>query len=177
VLRAVLFIASVCGFVAYITPELTARFINTAPPPISSAHSFVNVVTSPDASPNYGGGHLQIPSDHSGHYFTEVHVNGRPLSMMVDTGASLVILRYEDARDLGLVYGSDRFEVSVQTASGSTMAHRVKLDSVRISSISFDDVEALVMEQGVLQTNLLGMSFMKRLSRYEVRDGRLILER
>lgn len=176
-LRTVLFIASGCVFAAYLAPELTARFINGEPPRISSSRPVANVVTPPDVSSSYGGGHIQIPSDRSGHYFTEVHVNGRPLSVMIDTGASSVILRYEDARDLGLVYGSDPFEISVQTANGTATAHRVKLDSVRIGSISFDDIEALVMEQGVLQTNLLGMSFMKRLSRYEVRDGTLVLER
>jgi len=96
---------------------------------------------------------------------------------MVDTGASLVVLRYEDARTLGLVYGSDTFEVAVQTANGTARAHRVKLNSVRLGSISLDDVDALVMGEGVLKTNLLGMSFLKRLSRYEVRDGMLVLDR
>ena len=92
-------------------------------------------------------------------------------------GASLVALRYEDARAMGLVYGSDRFNLGVQTANGVAHAKRVKLSNVRLGSISLDDVDALVMEEGLLATNLLGMSFLTRLSRYEVRDGMLVLER
>jgi aspartyl protease family protein len=65
----------------------------------------------------------------------------------------------------------------VQTANGKARAHRVKLDSVRLGSISLGNVDALVMEEGALNTNLLGMSFLRRLSRYEVRDGSLVLER
>ena len=176
-LRTVLFIAGACVFIAYMAPELTTHFVNGAAPLKSPVQPAANVVSAAAASPNYGGGHTQIPSDRSGHYYTEVQINGRPLNAIVDTGATLVILRYEDGRYLGLVYGSDRFDLNVQTANGVAKAQRVKLDSVRVGSISFDNVEALVMEQGVLQTSLLGMSFLKRLSRYEVRDGTLFLER
>lgn len=173
-LKPVLFLVGICVALAYLAPDMAARLIDRSSNPANSRPS-ANIV-SPAANTNYGG-HFSIPADRSGHYLTEVQVNGRPLNFMVDTGASLVILRYEDARAFGLVYGSDRFEVSVQTANGVARAHRVKLYSVRLGSISFDDVDALVMEQGVLQTNLLGMSFLKRLSRYEVRGDTLVLER
>ena len=174
-LKPILFFAGICVATAYLAPDLTARLtdrVSSTNDSRPAAHS----VSAPAANTNYGG-HFRIPANRSGHYLAEVHINGRPLNVMVDTGASLVILRHEDARALGLIYGSDQFEVSVQTANGVAHAHRVKLYSVRLGSISLDDVDALVMEQGVLQTNLLGMSFLKRLSRYEVRGDTLVLER
>jgi len=169
--RTILFVAGAVIALGYLAPSLTARFAAGARP--DGAPPTVNAVRSED---NYGG-HVRIRADRGGHYSTEAQINGRTLGVMVDTGASLVILRYEDARFLGLVYGSDRFDVSVQTANGTAKAFRVRLYNVRLGSISLDDVDALVMEEGLLNTNLLGMSFLRRLSRYEVRGDTLVLER
>jgi aspartyl protease family protein len=174
VLKPVVFLAGVCIAAAYFAPDMAARLVDR-PSNSTNSRPVANIVSAP-ANLNYGG-HFHVPADRSGHYLTEAQVNGRPLNFMVDTGASLVILRYEDARMLGVIYGSDQFEVSVQTANGIARAHRVKINSMRLGSISFDDVDALVLEQGVLKTNLLGMSFLRRLSRYEVRGDTLILER
>ncbi len=97
---------------------------------------------------------------------------------MVDTGASLVILRYEDARALGLVYGSDKFDVAVQTANGTAKALRVKLYSVRLGSISLDDIDALVMEEGLFEQQpprheLPAPAFALRSARRHARSGTL----
>jgi len=172
--KSALYLAGVFVVAGFLAPGLTARFID-GPKPASYAAPSVNSVkpTHPD---NYGG-HVRIPADRAGHYVTDAQINGRNFNIMVDTGASLVILRYEDARALGLVYGSDKFDVAVQTANGTAKALRVKLYNVRLGSISLDDVEALVMEEGLLNTNLLGMSFLRRLSRYEMHGDTLVLER
>jgi aspartyl protease family protein len=172
--KSALYLAGVFVVAGFLAPGLTARFID-GPKPASYAAPSVNSVkpTHPD---NYGG-HVRIPADRAGHYVTEAQINGRNFNVMVDTGASLVILRYEDARALGLVYGSDKFDVAVQTANGTAKALRVKLYNVRLGSISLDDIEALVMEEGLLNTNLLGMSFLRRLSRYEMHGDMLVLER
>jgi len=172
--RFAMFMASICVAAAIVAPNLTARFID-GPKPANYAAPSVNAAK-PAPAENYGG-HVRIPADRAGHYVTEAQINGRTLNVMVDTGASLVILRYEDARALGIIYGSDKFDIAVQTANGTAKAARVKLYSVRLGSISLDDIDALVMEQGLLNTNLLGMSFLNRLSRYEMRGGMLVLER
>jgi len=174
-LRSVLFIAGVVVAVGFFAPDLTGHFLDRTAATNNTRPS-AGSATVPALNTN-NGGHFRIPADRSGHYLTEVQINGRTLNAMVDTGASLVVLRYEDAQNLGLVYGNDRFEMSVQTANGVGRAHRIKLYSVRLGSILLDDVDALIMEQGLLQTNLLGMSLLKRLSRYEVRGDTLILER
>jgi len=172
--RMAMFLAAVFVTAAFVVPGLTARFID------GSKTSSSDAAPAPSVQAvhvdNYGG-HLRIPADRAGHYVTEAQINGRNLNIMVDTGASLVILRYEDARALGLVYGSDKFDIAVQTANGTAKAFRVRLNNVRLGSISLDDVDALVMEEGLLNSNLLGMSFLRRLSRYEVRGDTLVLER
>jgi aspartyl protease family protein len=172
--KGVLYLAGVFVVAGFLAPGLTARFID-GPKAASYAAPSVNTAK-PARADNYGG-HVRIPADRAGHYVTEAQINGRNFNVMVDTGASLVILRYEDARALGLVYGSDKFDVAVQTANGTAKALRVKLYNVRLGSISLDDIEALVMEEGLLNTNLLGMSFLRRLSRYEMHGDTLVLER
>lgn len=169
-LRNVLILTGMVVAAAMFAPGFLDRHIDRK----SQAPVAMNI--SAPAPANYGG-NVHIAADRGGHYRTEIQVNGRPASALVDTGASLVVLRYEDARSLGLVYGSDRFDVPVQTANGTAHVRRIKLSSVRLGSIQLDDVEALVAEEGMLATNLLGMSFLKRLSRYEVRDNTLILDR
>jgi aspartyl protease family protein len=173
--RIALYLAGVFVVAGFLAPGLTARFID-GPKRAGYAAPSVNTARPATRPDNYGG-HVRIPADRAGHYVAEAQINGRNVNVMVDTGASLVILRYEDARALGLVYGSDKFDVAVQTANGTAKALRVKLYNVRLGSISLDDIEALVMEEGLLNNNLLGMSFLRRLSRYEVRGDTLVLER
>jgi aspartyl protease family protein len=131
----------------------------------------------PQASRADHGGVVRLSADGRGHYVTRVEVNNRTLEVLVDTGASLVALRYEDARSLGVVFPGDRFDVRVRTANGEGRAKRVQLRSVSIGPITIRDVEALVAEEGALGVNLLGMSFLKKLSRFEVQRGELVLER
>jgi aspartyl protease family protein len=126
---------------------------------------------------NDAGGNVRIRSDRSGHYVTEVDFNGRRFRAIVDTGATLIALRYEDARTLGLITPSDRFDIHVSTANGTARAKRITLRSVRLGSIQIENVEAMVLNEGALGQNLLGMSFLRRLARFEFKKGVLELER
>ena len=111
------------------------------------------------------------------YFIPDIEINGRRFGALVDTGATQVALRYEDARALGIVFPGDNFDVQVHTANGIARAKRVELRSVRLGTITIRDVEGLVMSEGLLGQNLLGMSFLKRLSRVEVQRGQLVLER
>lgn len=126
---------------------------------------------------NDTSGFVRIRADRSGHHVTDVDFNGRRLRAIVDTGATLIALRYEDARTLGLITPSDRFDIKVSTANGTARAKRVTLRSVRIGSIQIENVEAMVLDEGMLGQNLLGMSFLRRLARFEFKKGVLELER
>jgi aspartyl protease family protein len=112
----------------------------------------------------------------NGHFFSEIDVNGRRIATMVDTGASLIALTYDDARTIGLAPSPSDFTHSVSTANGVARVAPITLDRVQMGDISVRNVRAVVVERGKLEMTLLGNSFLGRLSRYEMRSGRMILE-
>jgi aspartyl protease family protein len=168
VLKLVLGFAAIAVVLALAVPDLTARLVAmTEAPPAAKAPS------SPEKA---GAARVTLSADQRGHFETNVTVNGRPMKAMVDTGATVIALTYEDGRSLGLVRPGDRYEIKMQTANGMSGAKRVVLNSVRIGGISLSNVEAIVGQEGALGVNLLGMSFLKKLRTFEMQGGRLILE-
>lgn len=169
-LKAVLLLAAMVFAMAIVAPGMLTRATQTAAPDKSEEPALANV------QPDHGG-LVRLSADRNGHYLTEAEINNRPVRVLVDTGATLIALRYEDARSMDLINPGDKFDVRVRTANGDGRARRVTLRSVTVGTITVRDVEALVTEQGALATNLLGMSFLKRLARFEVQRGQLVLER
>jgi aspartyl protease family protein len=102
-----------------------------------------------------------------GHFNATVEVNGKPISMIVDTGASSIVLTPRDARKVGIDTNALTYAIPVLTANGRTMAARVRLDQVAIGPLDRTKVEALVAKPGALTQSLLGMSFLSRLRSYE----------
>ena len=102
-----------------------------------------------------------------GHFTATAEVNGKTISMIVDTGASSIVLRPEDARKAGIDPDTLTYKVPVMTANGRTVAARVWLDEVSVGPLDRTRVEALVAQPGTLTQSLLGMSFLSRLRSYE----------
>jgi aspartyl protease family protein len=122
------------------------------------------------------GSVVEIEAGRNGHFNTEAEVNGRQIEVMVDTGATVVALTYEDAERAGLYLNQGDFTRSVTTANGIARVAPVRLDRVSIGDITVRDVPAAVAEPGRLKTSLLGMSFLGRLSRFDMRSGLLVLQ-
>ncbi len=122
-------------------------------------------------------GTVTLRAGRNGHFTARVQVNGTVLPMLVDTGASVVTLTYEDARKLGFPVADLSFSVAVRTANGETRAARIKLREVALGSLVERNVTALVTRQGRLDESLLGMSFINRLRGFELRGDILILKR
>jgi aspartyl protease family protein len=101
-------------------------------------------------------------------------VNGREVRFLVDTGATDVALTADDARRLGVNLSSLTFDRTVSTAAGPSKAAHVDLDYVSVAGARVDHVSALVLENG-LQTSLLGMTYLGRLSKFEATQNALIL--
>ena len=140
-----------------------------------------DVAAAPQAKANIprarrSGSAVEIPATRSGHFFTEVEIDGRPITIMVDTGATMVALSYEDAEHAGIYLNPGDFTHSVSTANGRARVAPVMLHSVSIGDITVRDVRAVVSEPGRLRTSLLGMSFLGRLSRFDMRPGLLVLQ-
>jgi aspartyl protease family protein len=102
-----------------------------------------------------------------GHFTATVDINGKSISMIVDTGASSIVLRPEDARKAGIDPDALTYRLPVLTANGRTVAARVRLKEVAIGPLDRTEVDALVARPGALTQSLLGMSFLSRLRSYE----------
>jgi aspartyl protease family protein len=110
-----------------------------------------------------------------GSFLVRGEVNGHETRFIFDTGASTVVLRAENAAELGFKPENLDYSIPVSTANGAAMAAPVIVERLTIGAITERNVRALIARSGVLHANLLGMSFLERLGSYEVRGNRLIL--
>jgi aspartyl protease family protein len=127
--------------------------------------------------PTAGSSSVMLVADPSGHFFLTSIVEGVGVRMVVDTGASIVSLSQEDASRAGINLEPSKFTAKVSTANGVILAAPVMLKEIAIGDISVRNVAAVVMPKQALQVSLLGMSFLSRLSSYEVTGSRLTLRR
>jgi aspartyl protease family protein len=93
---------------------------------------------------------------------------------MIDTGASDIMLSISDAKKIGINTNNLIFNRPYQTANGRSFGASIKLKEVEISGIKFKDIYASVNE-GDMGVALLGMSFLRRFSKYEFFQDRLVL--
>lgn len=121
------------------------------------------------------GSAVEISRGRGGEFQVVTQVNGARVAMVLDTGASAVVLTQEAAKAAGLPLEMLSYNVNVDTANGRTKAAAVTLDRIAIGSIVERSVPALIAQPGQLKTSLLGMSFLTRLDRWEVRGDRLVL--
>jgi aspartyl protease family protein len=120
-----------------------------------------------------GAGHSsEAASQHSrnGIYVFETAVNGTPLPMLFDTGASVVSLRAEDAEKVGINTRDLTYSVTIRTANGTGLAAPVVIDTLSVGPITRHNVAALVGRPGTLHVNLMGQTFLTRIAGFH-RDG------
>jgi aspartyl protease family protein len=151
-----------------------ARFADQAMAPPPRAAAVQTTAQAPE--PQRSGHSMTLDSDRQGHFKVEARIDGRRLNFMVDTGASLVILRKSAAAEIGIRPLPADFTATVSTANGKIKAARAKLDRIELGDITVFDVPALVLPDEVLAQNLLGVSFLSKLRRYEYANGRMVLE-
>lgn len=147
---------------------------------------FADKISHPKAAPvvasastlpvSYGPRSIAIPRDSRGHFQTEARVDGRYIDFMVDTGASMIALTEKSAKKLGIFPSRSDFTAGVRTANGVVKAAPVTLNYVDVGGITLRDVKALVMPDEALGENLLGLSFLTRLKRFEYANNKLVLE-
>jgi len=118
---------------------------------------------------------VELKAGAYGHFHARAEINGQPISVMVDTGASIVALSFEDAQAIGLYVRDSDFTHRVSTANGYARIAPVTIDRITVGDIMVRDVSGAVMEAGKLGTTLLGMSFLSRLQRVDIRSGMLVL--
>jgi len=110
---------------------------------------------------------VRIRKRSDGHFAVNSQINRTNLTLMVDTGASSVVLKNSDARRIGINVAALHYTIPVQTDNGTSFAAPVTLRLVRVGAITINRVSALVSKPGALNESLLGMSFLTRLRSYE----------
>jgi len=119
---------------------------------------------------------VEVARTNAGDFAISAQINGARVPMVLDSGASAVVLTQDDAKAAGLPLEVLNYTVSIDTANGRTRAAPVTLDHIAIGGLEERSVEALVVQPGQLRTSLLGMSFLNRLQSWQVNGDRLILK-
>jgi aspartyl protease family protein len=153
-----------------------ARFADRAVEAHSDTQAAVVQPTYEPREPTSSGRSLMVDSDRQGHYQVEARIDGRFVDFMVDTGASVVVLRESSAAQAGIRPQPRDYTAVAMTANGKIKAARATIERIEVGGITVYDVPAMVLPDEALSRNLLGVSFLSRLRRYEFANGRLVLE-
>ena len=119
---------------------------------------------------------IEVPRSPDGHFHMTLEMNGVPVDFLVDTGASDMVLSLQDARKIGLNPDELAFLGSARTANGVVKTAFARADEVTIGALRFERVP-LSVNSGAMNESLLGMSFLSRFDRFEIRNDVLTLER
>ena len=120
------------------------------------------------------GSRIVLPADSRGHFMTQGAINGRPVTFMLDTGATSVAMSAADAQRIGLDYSKGQ-RVQMNTANGVASGYKLRLQSVRVGDVEVYDIDAIVSPQP-MPFVLLGNSFINRFSMRRDAD-QMVLEK
>ena len=155
-------------FMAQMADKLAPNKASATAVPVQAA-----VVDTPAQA---GGRRLNIPRDSRGHFQTEGRIDGQRIDFMVDTGASVVALNESSAARFGLRPARGDYTATVTTANGTIKAARTRLAMLDVGGLIVRDVDAMVLPDEALSQNLLGLSYLSKLRRFEYANGQMVLE-
>lgn len=121
-------------------------------------------------------GAISVPRSGDGHYHLVLQVNDVPVSFIVDTGASDIVLSRRDAARIGLDPDGLAYTGTARTANGEVRTAPVRLDRVVLGDMVDTGLRAVVNE-GELDVSLLGMGYLGMFDRIEIADDELVLTR
>lgn len=149
---------------------------NTVAPSQSSDIGDVAMISPEKSSLATSGGSgrkVEIEADDRGHFTGSFKINGHRLDALIDTGATAVAVNITTARKLGVHILTSDMKNTVNTANGKAKATVVQIDRIEIGKIVVENVPAIVLEDSALSTNLIGMTFLSRLKRFQA-DGKTL---
>lgn len=160
---------------AVAVPRMSAQMHALPPAPtMMAAQPLAAPAESESASSNSRS--VTVRPGPNGHFEVQGRVDGRVMRFMVDTGASVIALNQSDAASLGIHPTPRDFAALIRTANGTVRAAPTRLRMVEIEDLVVRDVDAVILPDSALSDNLLGLSFLSRLARFEYSDGQLVLE-
>ena len=172
-MRDILFIAAVIAGGGVLMAQMADR-MSPASAHTNAPRQDVTVGTA--AAAPASGRSVSIPRDARGHFQTDARIDGQRIDFMVDTGASVVALNETSAARFGLRPSRGEYNATVTTANGTIKAARAHIAMMDVGGLIVRDVEAMVLPDEALSENLLGLSFLSKLKRFEYANGRLVME-
>jgi clan AA aspartic protease (TIGR02281 family) len=153
-------------------PAATAEAATDPEPPAPPAR--------PDPMPQHLGGiaangDLTLNRQNDGHFHAQLEIGSVAIPMVVDTGATHVVLTEADAERAGIRPSTGEFNGYADTAGGRVVVAPVMLDRVRLGNIELHGVQASVVRGTVLRTSLLGQSVLNRMNSITIADGQMRL--
>jgi aspartyl protease family protein len=173
-MRGVIILAGVMIGLGTIMAQVADHMMAASATAASSVPSVMLAAESP--APTSGVRSVVVPRDRNGHFQTEGRIEGQRIKFMVDTGASVVAMNETSAARIGLRPARGDFNAKVSTANGVIRAARTRLAMVQVGDLIVRDVDAMVLPDEALPQNLLGLSFLGKLKRFEFAGGRMVLE-
>ncbi len=170
-MRSIIGFAAIAIVAGMIVPRFATQMNEARPVPRQPS---VQPTTPRETSSNPRS--TAVRPDSNGHFWVEGRIDGLRLEFLVDTGASVIALKPRDAAMIGIHPAQRDFTALVKTANGITRAAPVQLEMVEINDLMVRNVAAMIMPDGALSDNLLGMSFLTRLHHFEYVDGQLSME-
>jgi aspartyl protease family protein len=119
---------------------------------------------------------LSVARDGRGHFRIDGRIDGQRIGFMIDTGASVIALNERSAAQIGVRPTRNDYTALVTTANGKIKAARTRLAMVDVGGLIVRDVDAMVLPDEALSENLLGLSFLSKLKRFEYANGQMVLE-
>ena len=172
-MRNIVITAAVIGGLGVFMAQMAGRIAPATATTIKAKPAAtVAMATSPSASSRS----ISIPRDFRGHFATEGRIEGQRIDFMVDTGASVIALNESSAARFGFRPSPRDYNATVTTANGTIKAARTRLAMIDLGGIVVRDVDAMVLPDEALSENLLGLSFLSKLSRFEYANGTMVLE-
>lgn len=143
--------------------------------PADKAHHYV--IEEKSGARNVGSGSfdaVELERETDGHFYAAADVDGTPVRLMVDTGASMIALSATDARKLGFDWNASELQHVGRGVNGDVLGKPVKLDSVTVGDLQADNVEAVIVPEG-LDVSLLGQSFLSQVENVQIEGDRMTL--
>jgi aspartyl protease family protein len=157
-------------YMAQVADKMTATAAARASTPVQQT-AFETIQDTASA-----GRRLSIARDGRGHFRIDGRIDGQRIGFMVDTGASVIALNETSAARIGVRPARSDYTALVTTANGKIKAARTRLAMVDVGGLVARDVDAMVLPDEALSENLLGLSFLSKLKRFEYANGRMVLE-
>jgi aspartyl protease family protein len=148
---------------ATVAPEPVAQVAVSAPPPPASRAKPAKSWRS----------ETRLTAGPGGHFRATALVNGQPVGVIVDTGATTIALTIADARRIGIPVNPAGFTEVGMGAGGPVRGQHVMIDSVAVDGREVRGLPGVVLEG--LEESLLGQSYLSRIGEVSMSGGAMIL--